>query len=62
MTICSSAFANLGRAQAKALGFEALPLSVVPHPFGSHSREAIRALAAGCLDDILGLTKEGPPQ
>jgi hypothetical protein len=52
LTICSSAFAPLGRAQARNLGCADLPIIVVQHPFGSHSREAIREIAAHCAQEI----------
>jgi hypothetical protein len=56
VAICSSAFVNLGRAQAKALGAPELPIAVVPHPFGLRTRDEIRAIAAVCADDIARLT------
>ncbi len=55
VTICSSAFVKLGRAQATACGFPDLPIAIVPHPFSSRSREEVRALAAQCADDVAGL-------
>jgi hypothetical protein len=55
VTICSTAFTTLGRAQAKALGYPDLPIAVVPHPFGLHTREEIRQLAVQCVDDIVRL-------
>ena len=45
MTVVSNAFIGLGKAQARALGHPGLPLAVIPHPFGSRSREEVRALA-----------------
>ena len=35
VTVCSSAFVKLGRAQAAACGYPDLPIAVVPHPFSS---------------------------
>jgi hypothetical protein len=53
--ICSTAFTTLGRAQAKALGRPDLPIAVMPHPFGTRSREEVRALAGQCVDAIVKL-------
>ncbi len=58
MTICSSSFAGLGQAQAKALGHPELPLAVIPHPFGARTRDEIRNIAATCVDDIARLLCE----
>ncbi len=55
MVICSTAFLTLGRAQAKALGQPALPIAVIPHPFGVRSREEVRALAEQCVEAIVKL-------
>lgn len=55
LTICSSAFVKLGRAQAAACGYPDLPIAVVPHPFSSRSRADVRALAAQCAADIAQL-------
>jgi hypothetical protein len=53
--ICSTPFAALGRAQASALGLSSLPIAIVPHPFGTVSREAVREMAQRCADDIAAL-------
>ena len=55
MEICSTPFAALGRAQASALGYSSLPIAVVPHPFGTVSREAVREMAQQCVDEIAAL-------
>jgi hypothetical protein len=55
VTICSTAFVTLGRAQARALGRSDLPIAVVPHPFGLRSPEEIREIAATCTDDLVRL-------
>ena len=55
LTVCSAAFQGLGRAQARALGCPDLPIAVVPHPFGSRTREEIREIAAKCVEDIVRL-------
>mgnify|MGYP003335395683 CR=1 FL=1 len=59
MTVCSTAFATLGRAQARALGKPELPIAVVPHPFGSRTREEVREIAEQCVADIVRLVSEG---
>ena len=55
LTICSTAFTTLGRAQASALGDPALPIAVVAHPFGLRSREEVREMARQCVTDIVAL-------
>jgi predicted dienelactone hydrolase len=55
LTVCSTAFQTLGRAQARALGNSMLPIAVIPHPFGGRSREDVRKLAEQCIDDIVKL-------
>ncbi len=55
LTVCSSAFIKLGRAQAAACGYPDLPIAVVPHPFSARSREQVRELAAQCANDIAKL-------
>jgi len=59
VTVCSTAFTTLGRAQAKALGNPALPIAVIPHPFGVRSRDEVRQLAEQCVRDIVSLISEG---
>ena len=58
MTVVSNAFIGLGKAQARALGHPGLPLAVIPHPFGSRSREEVRVLAEQCVDEIARLAAE----
>ena len=55
LTVCSSAFDALGRAQARALGYGELPIAVIPHPFGIRTREEVRELARQCVDEIVRL-------
>ena len=59
--MCSTSFVGLGRAQQKALGSPDLPIAVVPHPFGTRSREELREIAAKCADDIARLLCEAAP-
>jgi predicted dienelactone hydrolase len=55
MTVVSNAFVGLGKAQARSLGHPELPLAVIPHPFGSRTRDEVRALAETCAADIARL-------
>lgn len=59
LTVCSTAFVSLGRAQAKALGNPALPIAVVPHPFGVRKRDEIRDIAQHCAGEIARLVTAG---
>ncbi|MDB5902941.1 MAG: hypothetical protein JWM26_1819 [Betaproteobacteria bacterium] len=55
VTVCSTAFLTLGRAQARALGDANLPIAVIPHPFGTRSREEVREIASRCVDELVDL-------
>jgi hypothetical protein len=55
LTVCSTVFLALGRAQARALNHPDLPIVTVPHPFGSRSRAEVRAIAEQCLADIIAM-------
>jgi hypothetical protein len=55
VTVVSHAFVGLGKAQARALGFPELSLAVIPHPFGSRTRDEVRALAEKCVAEIAKL-------
>ncbi|MPZ47213.1 MAG: hypothetical protein GEV05_28400 [Betaproteobacteria bacterium] len=59
MVVCSTSFIPLGRAQLEALGGADTPIAVVPHPFGLHTREEVRAIAERCVDDIARLALGG---
>ena len=59
MTICSTAFNTLGRAQATALGRPDLPIAVIAHPFGLRTREEVHGIAEKCVDDIARLIGAG---
>ena len=61
MTICSTAFTTLGRAQAAALGHPGLPIAVIPHPFGLRTRDEVRQIAAKCVDEIVSLAGNAKP-
>lgn len=55
VTVCSTAFLTLGKAQARALGDANLPIAVIPHPFGIRTLEEVRAIAGKCADDVAAL-------
>jgi hypothetical protein len=59
LTICSTAFVTLGRAQARALGRTNLPIAVIPHPFGLRTRDEVRDIASKCVDEIAELVTGG---
>jgi hypothetical protein len=59
VTVCSTAFTTLGRAQAAALGNSGLPIAVIPHPFGLRTREEVRYIAEQCAEDIARLVNGG---
>jgi hypothetical protein len=59
VTVCSTAFVTLGKAQARALGDAALPIAVIPHPFGLRTREEVRDIASKCVDDVVTLVTGG---
>ncbi len=62
ITICSSAFTTLGRAQASSLGHASLSIAVVPHPFGLRTRDEVREMAEKCVDDIAKLAAGAAPR
>ena len=59
LTICSTAFVTLGRAQARALGDANLPIAVIPHPFGLRTRDEVREIASKCVDELVDLVTGG---
>ena len=61
LTVCSTSFTGLGRAQQKALGSPDLPIAVIPHPFGTRSRDQLREIAGQCVEDIARLLCEAGP-
>ena len=60
MTVCSTAFLTLGKAQARALGDANLPIAVIPHPFGLRSRDEVRDIASKCVDELVEIVTGGP--
>jgi hypothetical protein len=61
LTVVSQSFIGLGRAQQKALGSPDLPMALIPHPFGTRSRDELKEIAAKCADDIARLLCEAAP-
>jgi len=59
VAVCSTAFETLGRAQARALGNAGLPIAVIPHPFGSRTRDEVREIAEKCAEQIASLVSRG---
>jgi hypothetical protein len=57
VVVCSNAFVTLAKSQAKVLGCPDLPLAVIPHPFGTRTRDEVRVIAAACADDIPRLAR-----
>lgn len=53
VTVVSTAFELLARAEAEGLGAAGLPLLVVPHPVGSREPQLLRewgeSLVSGCV-------------
>jgi len=39
-----------------------LPIAVVPHPFGTRSRDELRQIAAQCADELVQLVSKSAPQ
>jgi hypothetical protein len=60
LTVCSTSFTGLARAQQKALGAPDLPIATIPHPFGTRSRDELRIIAASCAEEIARLLCEAP--
>ena len=58
LTVCSTAFITLGRAQARALGYATLPIAVIQHPFGIRTRDEVRAMAEKCVTEVARLMNE----
>ena len=58
ITVCSTAFVTLGRAQARALGHADLPIAVIAHPFGIRTRDEVRQIAEQCVEEIVKLVSK----
>ncbi len=55
VTICSTEFELLGRAEAQALGLAALPLAMIQHPLGGLRPDAVEKRAHSVVDAIQAL-------
>ncbi len=53
--ICSDEFAPLGRAESRTLGIGGVPIAVIAHPLAGNKPDAVRAKAAGVVDEILAI-------
>ena len=56
--ICSDAFLQLGKTQARVLGVPNLPLIMIPHPLGGISPGDVKARAAHALPQLVDLLRE----
>ncbi|MFH1484865.1 MAG: hypothetical protein ABIH46_02245, partial [Chloroflexota bacterium] len=52
-TIISQDFTGLAQSESKALGFPAMPIVAVPHPFGNLKRDEVRRIADSVADEIV---------
>ncbi|MDH3598605.1 MAG: hypothetical protein OEU26_03075 [Candidatus Tectomicrobia bacterium] len=52
VTICSTEFEALGRAESGALGLAALPLAIIQHPLGGLKPEVVTKRAQSVVDVI----------
>ena len=52
VTICSSEFVALGRAEAEALGMPALPLAIIKHPLGGLAADEVQQRATSVLNTV----------
>ena len=56
--VCSDAFRNLGRTQAKVFGVPDLPLLIVEHPLGGLDIDSVRARADAASPQLVELIRE----
>ena len=60
VTICTDAFTDLAREEAKNLGLPDLPLAIIRHPIGGEAPNVIHERAADALAQVIaGLTGNG---
>jgi hypothetical protein len=63
VTICTTAFEGLARAEATSLGMPDLPLAIIKHPIGGESPEVIDQRAEDALAQVIrGLTSRVAPR
>ena len=53
--ICSDEFAPLGRAESRTLGMGGVPIAVIAHPLAGNKPDAVRAKAAGVVDEVVAI-------
>ena len=56
--ICSDAFLDLAKTQARVFGVPDLPLVMIPHPLGGLSPEAVKGRADVAIPQVVSLIKE----
>ena len=55
--ICSDAFLNLARTQARVFGVPDMPLIVIPHPLGGIAMAEIKSRAERALPQLIDLIR-----
>src|SRR4051812_14713668 len=60
--IGTTSFTSLARNLSKAQGHADLPLVVLEHPFNTHTRDQIRAIAKGATEEIVSALLERSKQ
>jgi hypothetical protein len=60
--VASSEFVDAGAAQARALGYAAVPAVHVPHPIQDRTDAEMHALAERALDAVLAAVTSGAPR
>ncbi len=55
--ICSDAFLNLARTQARVFGVPDMPLIVIPHPLGGIAMAEVKSRAGRALPQLLDLIR-----
>jgi hypothetical protein len=62
VTLISQAFDLLARKESTALGFRALPLVIVPHPFGNLDRATVRDIGDSVLERVVQCISQPAPE
>jgi hypothetical protein len=53
VTVCTADFLAGGRMQTASLGLPGYPILCVPQQYITHTPEQVRALAEGCVEEVL---------
>jgi hypothetical protein len=53
--VVTAVFENLGRTAARAQGYPALPMLVLPHPMESRPEAEVREIARARFDELIAL-------